>query len=155
MPQASLTFNSSTFRITTPAFRAGAAAAAAAGSKTCGAKPHNAANSRFAMSLSTAEEDKENAVPADGVSVASSSPATPYFLNPKELVQKSCPPKSFGQQQPLASLVGALEVDAVGAPLRERLLLAKRKSLEWAPRVSSPLRNSTGGEAGVEAFFRS
>lgn len=85
------------------------------------------------------EEDKENVVPDD-----QSSPGTPYFLHPQDLIQKSCPPK--------AGMRGGAEggapatMDGANKELKQRLLLAKRKSMEWAPKVSSPLRLSSGGE---------
>lgn len=65
--------------------------------------------------------------------------ATPYFLHPKDLVQMTCPPKNIGK---------ALESNTDGEEeLRKkddggvmaRLLMARRKSLQFAPKVGSPL----------------
>ncbi|MCJ1287442.1 hypothetical protein MMC26_006793 [Xylographa opegraphella] len=65
------------------------------------------------------------------------SPATPYYLNKgAELVQQTCPPKRT--LQPLFPLSGRIE-DQPDESVRQRLLLARRKSLQWAPKVGSPL----------------
>jgi hypothetical protein len=65
------------------------------------------------------------------------SPTTPYFLRPSEITQRTCPPK------PRLLFPGAGEGggDMVGEDgvVKQRLLLARRKSLQWAPKVSSPL----------------
>lgn len=73
---------------------------------------------------------------ADGES-AWSSPTTPYYLGMgAELVQQTCPPKQT--QQLLFPLSGEIE-DQPDEVVRRRLLLARRKSLQWAPKVGSPL----------------
>lgn len=64
------------------------------------------------------------------------SPATPYFLHPQQLVQQTCPPKQ--SQQLFFPVSGRIE-DEPSESLRQRLTLARRKSLQWAPRTSSPL----------------
>jgi hypothetical protein len=60
------------------------------------------------------------------------SPTTPYFLKPTEMVQRTCPPKAVGG-------AGRLVVLDKDEGVRQRLLLARRKSLQWAPKVGSPL----------------
>lgn len=64
------------------------------------------------------------------------SPATPYFLHPQQLVQQTCPPKQ--SQEVFFPVSGKIE-DQPNENLRKRLLMARRKSLQWAPRLSSPL----------------
>jgi hypothetical protein len=65
------------------------------------------------------------------------SPTTPYFLSKgAALVQKTCPPKQT--MQPLFPLSGMIQ-DQPDEAVRQRLLLARRKSLQWAPKVGSPL----------------
>jgi hypothetical protein len=59
------------------------------------------------------------------------SPTTPYFLKPMDMVQRTCPPKTLGP--------GKLLVMPTDEDVRQRLLLARRKSLQWAPKVGSPL----------------
>lgn len=90
-------------------------------------------------------EDKENdetlaefSIPDNGVA---DSPTTPYFLKPSNLVQKTCPPKQRGQPMFL--------VDDAQTPFKQRLMLAKRRSLEFAPRVSSPLRGMRQNKFGL------
>lgn len=64
------------------------------------------------------EEDKENV-----------SPSTD---NNSPLQQKTCPPKQSGKSM--------LAVSTLGSPLKNRFLLARRKSAEFAPKIGSPLR---------------
>ena len=65
------------------------------------------------------------------------SPTTPYYLSKgAELVQQTCPPKRT--LQPLFPLSGRIE-DQPDERVRQRLMLARRKSLQWAPKVGSPL----------------
>jgi len=65
------------------------------------------------------------------------SPTTPYYLSKgAELVQQTCPPKRT--LEPLFPLSGRIE-DQPDENVRQRLMLARRKSLQWAPRVGSPL----------------
>ena len=65
------------------------------------------------------------------------SPTTPYYLSKgAELVQQTCPPKQT--QQLLFPLSGRIE-DQPDEMMRQRLLLARRKTLQWAPKCSSPL----------------
>ena len=64
------------------------------------------------------------------------SPATPYFLsNRTKLVQQTCPPK----QSMLSLFPLSGQIEDADESLRERLVLARRKSLQWAPKVRSPL----------------
>jgi hypothetical protein len=79
------------------------------------------------------DEDKENVVPTNS---ASNSPGTPYYLHPSELVQKTCPPKQ--SQAPMFEMLGA------PTPFKQRLMAAKRRSAEFAPRVGSPLKRVKG-----------
>ena len=65
------------------------------------------------------------------------SPTTPYYLSRgAELVQQTCPPKRT--LQPLFPLSGRIE-DQPDESVKQRLMLARRKSLQWAPKVGSPL----------------
>ncbi|MCJ1359919.1 MAG: hypothetical protein MMC33_009922 [Icmadophila ericetorum] len=77
-----------------------------------------------------------NAQHFDGES-AWGSPMTPYYLSKgAELVQQTCPSKQI--LKPLFPVSGLIE-DQPDENLRHRLLLARRKSLQWAPKVGSPL----------------
>jgi len=83
------------------------------------------------------------------------SPATPYFLHPQQLVQQTCPPKqtqmSFFTDAAAAHANAngsgddgsgggqRVEQKQIGEGVRQRLLLARRKSLQFVPRVGSPL----------------
>lgn len=62
--------------------------------------------------------------------------ATPYYLKKEQLLQMTCPPKRTGGEV-------VMEEGATGGTgngvLMQRLLLARRKSLQWAPKVGSPL----------------
>lgn len=65
------------------------------------------------------------------------SPTTPYYLSKgAELVQQTCPPKQT--RELLFPRSGIIE-EQPNEMLRRRLLLARRKSLQWAPKLSSPL----------------
>ena len=60
------------------------------------------------------------------------SPATPFYLSRNaELLQKTCPPK-----QKFQTILQGEEDDE---RIRQRLIQARRKTLQWAPRVESPL----------------
>ncbi|KAH0537488.1 hypothetical protein FGG08_005706 [Glutinoglossum americanum] len=62
------------------------------------------------------------------------SPTTPYFLHPSEITQRTCPPK------PRLLFPGVGEgKEKEDEAVKQRLLLARRKSLQWAPKVGSPL----------------
>ncbi len=65
------------------------------------------------------------------------SPTTPYYLSKgAQLVQQTCPPKQT--QQLLFPLSGKIE-DQQDEKVRQRLLMARRKSLQWTSKVQSPL----------------
>ncbi|KAL8767307.1 MAG: hypothetical protein Q9209_006145 [Squamulea sp. 1 TL-2023] len=65
------------------------------------------------------------------------SPTTPYYLSKgAKLVQQTCPPKQT--QELFFPLSGRIE-DQPDAAVRQRLLMARRKSLQWASKVQSPL----------------
>lgn len=65
------------------------------------------------------------------------SPTTPYYLSRgAQLVQQTCPPKPTGEL--LFPINGRIE-DQPDEGVRQRLLAARRKSLQWVPKVASPL----------------
>lgn len=65
------------------------------------------------------------------------SPTTPYYLSKgAKLIQQTCPPKQTGQL--LFPLNGRIE-DHPDENIRRRLVEARRKSLQFAPKVGSPL----------------
>lgn len=90
-------------------------------------------NDSMFLNAAVDNEDKENVVPTNS---ASNSPGTPYYLHPSELVQKTCPPKQ--SQAPMFEMLGA------PTPFKQRLMAAKRRSAEFAPRVGSPLKRVKG-----------
>ena len=62
------------------------------------------------------------------------SPTTPYYLSKgAELVQRTCPPKQIG-----FPVNGEID-DQPDERVRRRLLEARRKSMQWASRIRSPL----------------
>lgn len=73
------------------------------------------------------------------------SPTTPYFLSKgAQLVQMTCPPKQT--MQSLFPVSGRIE-DHPDEQVRKRLLDARRKSLQWAPKVGSPLGRAVIGRS--------
>lgn len=67
------------------------------------------------------------------------SPTTPYYLTRgAQLVQHTCPPKQQTHQPLFFPLSGRIE-DQPDAALRQRLLAARRKTLQFVPKVGSPL----------------
>lgn len=65
------------------------------------------------------------------------SPTTPYYLSKgAQLVQQTCPPK---QTQELVFPISGRIEDHPDEGVRQRLLMARRKSLQWMPKISSPL----------------
>ncbi|KAL8951447.1 MAG: hypothetical protein Q9222_002572 [Ikaeria aurantiellina] len=65
------------------------------------------------------------------------SPTTPYYLSKgAKLVQQTCPPKQ--SHELFFPLSGNIE-DQPNEAVRQRLLMARRKSLQWASKVQSPL----------------
>ncbi|KAI9815962.1 MAG: hypothetical protein M1827_001954 [Pycnora praestabilis] len=78
------------------------------------------------------QTEDENATPA--------SPTTPYFLSKgAALIQQTCPPKQQTQGQKLLFPLSGEIADQPDENVRRRLVLARRRSLMWAPRVGSPL----------------
>lgn len=65
---------------------------------------------------------------------------TPYFAGREreELIMRTVPAKKLqgGEGRKDAGMLGGSDV------LMQRLLLARRKSLQWAPKVGSPLARS-------------
>lgn len=87
--------------------------------------------------------DKENRyatppAPVGDLTSDSLSPTTPYFLHPAKLVQQTCPPKQT--QQPLFPRDDERAGERKNEGVNRRLELVRRKSLQWAPKVGSPLR---------------
>lgn len=73
----------------------------------------------------------------DGDESTWGSPTTPYYLSKgAQLVQQTCPPKQM--QQLLFPVSGKIE-DQQDEKVRQRLLMARRKSLQWTSKVQSPL----------------
>ena len=65
------------------------------------------------------------------------SPTTPYYMaQGSKLIQQTCPPKQNTAR--LFSMSGEIE-DQEDEKVRKKLMAARRKSLQWAPRVRSPL----------------
>lgn len=102
----------------------------------------NAASRRVSFAIPALSPMPETPTPfndgfGDSYTPSEGSPTTPYYLSKgAKLVQKTCPPKQT--QQLLFPLSGRIE-DQPDETVRRRLLLARRKSLQWAPKVGSPL----------------
>ena len=72
------------------------------------------------------------------------SPATPYYLSRgAELVQRTCPPKQKGGA--LFPVTGDVD-DEPDESVRQRLLAARRKSLQWISKTRSPLGRTVSYE---------
>ena len=72
------------------------------------------------------------------------SPTTPYYLSKgAQLMQQTCPAKQTGQS--LFPISGRIE-DQPDESVRQRLIMARRKSLQWAPKVGSPLGRAVSHE---------
>lgn len=73
------------------------------------------------------------------------SPTTPYYLSKgAKLVQQTCPPKK--SHDLFFPVSGKIE-DQPNEAVRQRLLMARRKSLQWASKIQSPLgRNVSYGK---------
>lgn len=77
--------------------------------------------------------------------VLSPSPAnsSPAYLDPARLVQQTCPPKQtqrlFFPPSGVDGTEAGKENGEGDGVLRQRLLLARRKSLQFAPKIGSPL----------------
>lgn len=67
------------------------------------------------------------------------SPTTPYYLSKAaELVQRTCPSKQMLEVGGLFPISGNVE-DQPDESVRQRLLAARRKSLQWVSKTRSPL----------------
>ena len=65
------------------------------------------------------------------------SPTTPYYLSKgAELVQRTCPPKQKGEG--LFPISGNVE-DEPDDSVRQKLMAARRKTLQWSTKTKSPL----------------
>ena len=69
---------------------------------------------------------------------------TPYYFHKEKLVQQTCPPKRnvdlSSEKEKGLGFLGTKKDESV----MMRLMAARRKSLQWAPKVGSPL--AKGGE---------
>jgi hypothetical protein len=66
---------------------------------------------------------------------------TPYFLHKEQLVQKTAPPVKRYFDSTDGGNTGILDVKKDESVMM-RLMAARRKSLQWAPKVGSPLARS-------------
>ena len=99
----------------------------------------------FVIERQTPREQEQDVVPATPTQATAQdnvledgsawgSPTTPYYLSKgAELVQRTCPPKRMG-----FPVSGEID-DQPDETVRRRLLEARRKSMQWASRVRSPL----------------
>ena len=99
----------------------------------------------FIIERQTPQEREPSAVPATPIQTTTQddmledgsawgSPTTPYYLSKgAELVQRTCPPKQMG-----FPVSGDID-DQPDETVQRRLLEARRKSMQWASRVRSPL----------------
>ena len=99
----------------------------------------------FVIERQTPQEQEPTVVPATPIQATAQddvledgsawgSPTTPYYLSRgAELVQRTCPPKRMG-----FPVSGDID-DQPDETVRRRLLEARRKSMQWASRVRSPL----------------
>lgn len=70
------------------------------------------------------------------------SAQTPYFFQKEKLVQQTAPVKKFGDFE---QVIGhGILSEKKDESVMMRLMAARRKSLQWAPKVGSPL--ARGGE---------
>ena len=72
---------------------------------------------------------------------------TPYFLHKEQLIQQTAPPakgrlfdENASPQQPGHAFLSQKKDESV----MMRLMAARRKSLQWAPKVGSPLAKGQG-----------
>lgn len=106
----------------------------------------------FVIERQTPQEKESAVVPATPTQAATQndvledgsacgSPTTPYYLSKgADLVQRTCPPKRMG-----FPVSGEID-DQPDETVRRRLLEARRKSMQWASRVRSPLRTVSYGK---------
>jgi hypothetical protein len=76
---------------------------------------------------------------------------TPYFLHAQELIQQTAPPAKGrffedGQENGIEEGKGFLS-QKKDESVMMRLMAARRKSLQWAPKVGSPLAKGVGWDA--------
>ncbi|RFU30348.1 hypothetical protein B7463_g5991, partial [Scytalidium lignicola] len=65
---------------------------------------------------------------------------TPYFLHGEKLSQKTCPPpKRYGDLESPSRRTSGFLSEKKDETIMARLMAARRKSLQWAPKVGSPL----------------
>lgn len=70
------------------------------------------------------------------------SAQTPYFLEKEKLVQQTAPVRKFGDFE--QGMSHGFLTEKKDESVMMRLMAARRKSLQWAPKVGSPL--ARGGE---------
>ena len=69
--------------------------------------------------------------------LAEASPTTPYYLSKgAQLVQRTCPPKQQGEG--LFPISGNVD-DEPDDSVRQRLIAARRRTLQWSTKTQSPL----------------
>jgi len=71
---------------------------------------------------------------------------TPYFLKKEQLVQQTAPVRKFGdfgEEESMGAGKGFLS-HKKDESVMMRLMAARRKSLQWAPKVGSPLARGEG-----------
>ena len=74
------------------------------------------------------------------------SAQTPYFLKNEQLVQQTAPVRkfgNFGEEESMDAGKGFL-IEKKDESVMMRLMAARRKSLQWAPKVGSPLARGEG-----------
>jgi hypothetical protein len=69
---------------------------------------------------------------------------TPYFLKAEDLIMRTAPPVKVpmtfsGERQADGAGASTFGQNGSSESLMQRLMLARRKSLQWAPKVGSPL----------------
>ena len=106
----------------------------------------------FVIERQTPQEQESAAIPVTPIQATAQgdvledgsawgSPTTPYYLSKgAELVQRTCPPKRLG-----FPVSGEID-DQPDETVRRRLLEARRKSMQWASRVRSPLSTVSYGK---------
>ena len=108
---------------------------------------HNELSPTGARAATTEDDNVDPSTPQANVdpNMYYDSPTTPYFLHPQDLVQRTCPPKQ-SQQSLFQELDRQRDVgqDKKPAAMNQRLALMRRRSLQYAPRVASPLARIEG-----------
>lgn len=99
-------------------------------------KPHEKSSIQEELPNPAPSTPRVTFADAENDASAWGSPTTPYYLSKgAELVQRTCPPQQMGGLFPVSGEVDDQPDEAV----RRRLLEARRKSLQWASRIRSPL----------------